>query len=107
VRHGPHAQLLVAVLEVHLVVPLQLAGLHAAHGLDREIEDHGLLDPFVHLPPALFGVGGFGGAEFAPVYEADHLADGLLHGGFGEQLAVLPRLPDYGLEFVVHVSLRF
>ena len=55
----------------------------------------------------MFGVGGFGGAEFAPVYEADHLADGLLHGGFGEQLAVLPRLPDYGLEFVVHVSLRF
>ena len=50
VRHDAHAQLFVAVFELHLVVPLQLPGLHLAHGLDREVEDHGLLDPFVDLP---------------------------------------------------------
>lgn len=43
VRYDAHAQLLVAVLDLHLVVPLQFPGLHLAHGLDREIEDDGLL----------------------------------------------------------------
>ena len=104
--HDPHAQLPVAVLEFHLVVPLQFAGLHLAHGLDREVEDHGLLDPLVDLPFAFGRVDGFRRAEFALVHQFDDLSYGLLHGGVLKQCAVFPRLLDYRFEFVVH-SLLF
>ena len=102
VRYDAHAQLLVAVLDLHLVVPLQFPGLHLAHGLDREVEDHGLLDPLVDLPFAFGRVDGFRRAEFALVHQFDDLSYGLLHGGGLKQRAVFPRLLDYRFEFVVH-----
>ncbi len=80
VGHGAHAQLLVAVLELHLVVPLQLAGLHFAHGLDREIEDDGLLDPLVDLPLAFGRIDGLRRAQLALVHQFDGLPHGLPHG---------------------------
>ncbi len=89
VRHRAHAQLLVSVLEFHLVVPLQFAGAHRAHGAHREVEQDGLLDPFVHAPPA--AVCGFGGAQAALVHLLDHRVDGSAHLGVGEQCAVVPR----------------
>ena len=101
-RHGAHAQLLVAVLEFHLVVPLQLPGLHAAHGLHREVEDHGLLDPFVHPPFALLGIDRLGRPQEALVHEPDHVAHGLLRRCVAEPFALLPRLLYGCSEFFVH-----
>ena len=102
VGHGAHAQLFVAVLKLHLVVPLQLARFHFAHGLDREIEDDGLLDPFVHLPLAFLRIYGLRRAQLPLVHQFDGLPHGLPHGLLLEQLAVFPSLPDYLFQFAVH-----
>ena len=105
--HGAHAQPVVVVFDVHLVVPFQFAGAHRAHLLDREIEDHGLLDPLVDPPLAAREVDGFGRAQKPLVDEFHHLADG----GFGrivlQQAAVVPRPFDGCSEFVVHNLYRF
>ena len=81
--------------------------LHLAHGLDREVEDHGFLDPLVDFPFAFGEVYGFCGAEFAFVHQFDDLPHGLLRGGVLEQCAVVPRLLDYRFEFVIHGLLLF
>ena len=105
--HGAHAQPVVVVFDVHLVVPFQFAGAQNAHLLDREIEDHGLLDPLVDPPLAAREVDGFGRAQKPLVDEFHHLADG----GFGrivlQQAAVVPRPFDGCSEFVVHNLYRF
>ena len=64
--HSAHAQPVVVAFDVHLVVPFQFAGAQNAHLLDREIEDHGLLDPLVDPPLAAREVDGFGRAQKAP-----------------------------------------
>ena len=105
--HGAYAQPVVVAFDVHLVVPFQFAGAHRAHLLDREIEDHGLLDPLVDLPLAAREGDGFGRAQKPLVDEFHHLADG----GFGrivlQQGAVVPRPFDGCSEFVVHNLYRF
>ena len=101
-RNDAHAQLLVVVLELHLVVPLQLAAAHGAHLLYGEIHDYGLLDPLVHLPEALLEIYGLGRAQSALVDGLHNLADGTLGGLVGQQRAVVPRPLDYFLVFTVH-----
>ena len=102
VRYDAHAQLLVAVLDLHLVVPLQFPGLHLAHGQDREIEDDGLFDPLVDFPFAFGRVDGLRRAQLSFVHQFHHLPHGLPYGFFAEQFPVFPGLFDYLFEFAVH-----
>ena len=101
---GPYSQAIEAngMIFVSGQLPIDATSLHLAHGLDREVEDHGLLDPLVDLPFAFGRVDGFRRAEFALVHQFDGLPHGLPHGLLLEQLAVFPSLPDYHFQFAVH-----
>ena len=54
--HDPHTGLGVVFLQGHLVVELEGSDLFHLHLPHREIEDHGLLDPFVHDPISFAGL---------------------------------------------------
>ncbi len=92
------------MFEFHFVEPFQFARLHFAHGLNREIEDDGLFDPFVDFPEAFFRVDRFGRAEFAAVDEFHHAAYGCAVIFLLQQVAVGPHPFDRLFEFVVHDS---
>ena len=102
VRHGPHAQLLVAVLEVHFVVPFELSGPHGAHLLHRKIEQNRLLDPLIDLPLAPGRIDGFGRSQASFVQFFDNGADRLPHTGLRKQCPVVPGLFDNLSQLIVH-----
>ena len=54
--HDPHTGLGVVFLQGHLVVELEGSARFHLHLPHREIEDHGLLDPFVHDPISFDGL---------------------------------------------------
>lgn len=92
------------MLEFHLVEPLQLAAPHGAHGLDGEVENHGLLDPLVHAPLAPFGIDRLGRPQRTLVDELHHGANGLAHRLIGEHFALLPGPLHDIFQFFVHNS---
>ena len=50
VRHHPHPCLGITPLQRHFVMEFKRTDFHRLHGLDWEIQQDGLLDPFVDLP---------------------------------------------------------
>ena len=102
VRHDPYAQLFVAVLEVHFVVPFELSGPHGAHLLHRKVEQNRLLDPLVDLPLAPRRIDGFGRSQASLVQFFDNGADRLPHTGLRKQCPVVPGLFDNLSQLIVH-----
>ena len=100
--YDTHAKLLVAALKLHLIVELQLASLHGAHGLNGEVHDDGLLHPLVNLPLAILQVDRLGTAHNALIHSLDNTAYSLACSILSQQLATLPRLFDNQSLFLKH-----
>ena len=103
VRHDADAEFLVPGLQVQLVVKFHRAGFGHPHPANGEIEDHGLLDPFVDLPPAV--AQRFGRAELSTVEQIDRLAYRAFDRLVAEQFAVVPRLLDGRFQIFVHKAI--
>ena len=91
--HDPHAGLGVVFLQGHLVVELEGPDLFHLHLPHREIEDHGLLDPFVHNPISFAGLSA---PQDTAVKRIQHGFHRLPGGGLAPQFRLVPGGLDDG-----------
>ena len=100
-RNNPHPKILIFGFQFKLIVELHRSRFGYFELLDREIENHGLFHPLVHLPCAIGQR--FCRTDFPFIEPFNHLSNTLFDPLFLQQIPVFPSLFDNLFYLLIHL----